>query len=410
MTFRTGHQFLHTPGPTPIPECVLNAMHRQPLDLSDPVLVAEVDACFAGLKSVFRTSGEVYIYAANGHGGWEAALTNLFAPNDRVLIPETGHFSMTWADHARALGVEVQTIAGDGRHAVDPAAIEAALRADGKGKISAVLVIQTDTAAGVTSDIQAVRGAIDAAGHPALLVVDAVASLGAAPFDMDGWGVDVTIAASQKALMGPPGLALVAVNQRARAVASAASRHRRYWDWEFRSAAEGYRKFCGTTPEQHIFALKAGLDLMFEEGLDRILARHKRLAGAVQAAVAAWSEAGALSFNALVPEQRSVSVTTILTPPDFPSERVREYARSHCGVALGGGLGPLSGKAFRIGHLGSMNEPTILGCLGGVELALSELGIAHGTRGLRAAVEHLTRTGGAVGAVPVEKAPAAVGG
>ncbi len=391
MTFRPGYQLLHTPGPTPIPERVLNAMHRQPYDLSDPELIDLTDRCFEDLKRVFRTKGHIFIYSANGHGGWEAALTNLFAPNDVVIVPETGHFSSSWAEHARALGIEVRSIAGDGRRAIDPSAIEAMLRADAKGEVSAVLVVQTDTAAGITNDIQAVRQAIDAAGHPALLVVDAVASLAATPLEMDAWGVDVTIAASQKALMGPPGLAILAVNDKARAVARSASRHRRYWDWDYRDAAESYRKFCGTSPEHNLFALRAGLDLMFEEGLDAILARHVRIAGAVQAAVAAWSEAGELDFNAVKPAERSVSVTTILSPQDARGTRVREYARAHCGVALGGGLGDLSGKAFRIGHLGAMNEPGILGCLGGVELALSELGIAHGERGVRAAVEFLTK-------------------
>ena len=391
MTFRIGYQFLNTPGPSPIPDRVLNAMHRQPYDLADPELVALTQSCFDDLKRLFKTDGEIFIYASNGHGGWEAALANLFDEGERVLIPETGHFSNSWADHARALGIDVQIDSGDGRHAIDPARVAEALRADHERRIKAVLVVQTDTAAGISNDLRAIRAAIDDAGHPALLVVDAVASLGAVTLDMDGWGVDVTIAASQKALMGPPGLAIVAVNAKARELAHSVSRRNRYWDWTYRNAAEGYRRFCGTSPEHGLFALRAGLDLMFEEGLDEVVERHARLAAAVQAAVQAWSEGGALGFNALVPAQRATSVTTVLTPPEVASEQLRAYARTHCHVSIAGGLGPLSGKAFRIGHLGAMNEAMILGSLGAVELALSEFGIAHGKHGLRAAVEVLAQ-------------------
>ena len=400
MKFRLGYQFLNTPGPSPIPDRVLNAMHRQPYDLTDPELIDLTNRCFEDLKRVFRTTGEVFVYAANGHGGWEAALTNLFEPGERVLMPETGHFSNAWADHARALGIEVQSIAGSGRRALDPGEVEKALRADAKNSIKAVLIVQTDTAAGVTNDVRAMRAAIDAAGHPALLVVDAVASLGAVSLEMDQWGVDVVIAASQKALMGPPGLAFVAVNAKARAVASSIQRSQRYWNWDFRCGAESYRRFCGTSPEHGLFALRAGLDLIFEEGLDTMVARHARISGAVQAAVAAWSEAGALSFNAIVPAERAAAVTTILTPPHLNSEALRAHARMHCHVSIAGGLGTLSGKAFRIGHLGAVNEAMILGSLGGVELALSELNIPHGSHGLRAAVEFLARA--RAPALPVE--------
>lgn len=400
MTFRSGRQFLQTPGPTPVPERVLNAMHRQPLDLSDPELNDITATCFADLKAVFGTTGEMFIYAANGHGGWEAALANLFAPGDTVLMPETGHFSLSWAEHARNLGLTVETIAGDGRHAIDADAVEARLRADTAGRIAGLLVVHTDTAAGITNDLAALRGALDAAGHPALFVVDAVASLGAAPFAMDAMRIDAAISASQKGLMGPPGLAFVAANPRAMEAARRNPRERRYWDFAYRAEAEGYRKFCGTAPEYNLFALRAGLDLIAAEGLEAVIARHARLAGAVQAAVEAWSAAGALSFNAVVPAERSASVTTILVPPAMRSETIREYARERCSVALGGGLGPLAGKAFRIGHLGDTNEPMILGCLGAVEMALCELGVPHES-GLRAAVTHLARAREAATVVPL---------
>ncbi len=391
MDFRPGRQFLHTPGPTAIPARVLNAMHRQPLDLTDPELVELMQRCFDDLKRVFKTSGEIFIYIANGHGGWEAVLANLFAAGDHALIPETGHFSSSWAEQARSLGVDVVDVPGDLRRAIDPGAVEAALRADSGGRIKAVLAVHTDTATGITCDVPAIRRAIDAAGHPALLVVDAVASLCAVPFDMDDWGVDVALSASQKALMGPPGLAIVAANARARKVASATHRHRHYWDWNLRAGPEGYKRFCGTSPEHGLFALRAALDLVFEEGLDRVVARHARLAGATRAAVEVWCQAGDLEFNALHPGERSNSVTTILTPPGFHSGKLRDYGRDQRSVALGGGLGALGGKAFRIGHLGDLNEPMILGCLAGVELILCDLGLRHGAGGVRAAIEFLAR-------------------
>jgi len=399
MTFRAGRPFLHTPGPTPIPDVVLNAMHRQPLDLSDPELIALTESCFADLRKVFRTQGQMFMYASNGHGGWEAALTNLFGPGECVLVPETGHFSIAFADHARALGLDVATVPGDGRRAIDPHAVEAMLRADSAGRIAGVLAVHTDTAAGVTSDLQAIRAAIDAANHPALYVVDAVASLGAATLEMDAWGIDCVISASQKALMGPPGLAIVAAGEKALAKARRTPLPRRYWDWEYRIQAENYRKFCGTAPEYNLFALRAGLDLFFEEGAEAIVARHARLAGAVQAAVSVWSEAGQVGFNAVEPAERSTSVTTILTPAGVPGERVRVQARTRYGVSLGGGLGPLSGKAFRIGHLGAMNEATILGCIGTVEMAMRELGIACSGGAVQAAIEFLAASPDAAPAV-----------
>ena len=384
-----GKQFLHTPGPTPLPERVLNAMHRQPLDFSDPEFIGLLEACFEGLKPIFRTEGSIFIYAANGHGGWEAALTNLFDVSERVLMPTTGHFSDSWADHAKALGLDVVVLAGPGRRAIDPAAVEQELRRDTAHEIAAVLVVQTDTAAGVTSDVAAIRKAMDRARHPALLVVDTIASLGATPFSMDDWGVDVTIAASQKALMGPPGLALIAANDRALAKARQVSRPRRYWDWSYRMAPESYRRFCGTAPEYNLFALAEGLALIREEGLETMIERHALIAGAVHAAVGVWASAGGVAFHATEPSERASAVTTILTPGGFDSQILRDYVRQRLGIALAGGLGPLTGKAFRIGHLGETNIPTILGCLGGVELGLRHFGIALGSGGVEAAIAFL---------------------
>ena len=385
----TGHEFLHAPGPTHIPDRVLAAMHRQPYDLVDKRLKEIAHSCFADLAGVFRTKGRVFIYASNGHGGWEAALANICVPGDAVLIPEVGHFSNNWADHARALGLEVVSLQGDWRHAIDPDEIEAVLRRDTDKRIKAVLAVQVDTGTAVASDVAAVRAAMDAAGHPALLVADTIASLAAMPFEMDEWGVDVAIAASQKALMCPPGLAILAVNERAiRTAASLPLRHR-YWDWKTRMAEENYRSFCGTMPEQLVFALRAALDIIAEEGMPAIFARHRRLAGAVHRAVEVWSEAGALSFNAAEPSQRAMTVTAVRTGPGVDADLIRSHTRETLGVSVAGGLGLLSGHAFRIGHLGDLNEPMILGCLAALEVAFIQLGVPHGAGGVRAAIEHL---------------------
>lgn len=390
-----GREFLHSPGPTYIPERVLSAMHRQPLDLVDTRLKEIARSTFDDLRAVFRTQGHVFVYAANGHGGWEAALTNICAPGDTVLVPEVGHFSHSWADHARALGLVVETIAGDWRSAVDPGAVEDHLRRDTERRIKAVLAVQIDTGTAVANDIPAFRAALDAAGHPALLVADTIASLAAMPFEMDEWGVDVAIAASQKALMGPPGLAILAANDRAIAISRALPRHQRYWDWGPRVGDENYMKFNGTMPEHGMFALREALDIIAEEGLPAIFARHRRMAGAVHRAVESWGAGGILSFNALQPAERSVTVTAIRTEGEGLADRIRRHARETLGVSVAGGLGQLGGKAFRIGHLGALNEAMILGCLSAVELALVELDVPHES-GLRAVIEYLAAERAAV--------------
>lgn len=391
-----GREFLHSPGPTHIPDRVLRAMQRQPLDLVDARLKQIMLSCFDDLRAVFRTRGEVFIYAANGHGGWEAALANICVPGDVVLLPEVGHFSTNWAEHARALGLETDLVQGDWRHAVDPGRIEEHLRRDRAGRIKAVLAVQVDTATGIANDIPAIRAAIDAAGHPALLVADTIASLGAMPFEMDAWGVDVAIAASQKALMCPPGLAIVAANARALEISKGLARQQRYWDWGPRLGEEAYMKFNGTMPEHLLFALREALDIIKEHGLPAMFRRHKLLAGAVHRAVEVWSEGGGLSFNALVPDQRSVSVTTIRTADGIDPDQLRTHARETLAVSVAGGLGTLQKKVFRIGHLGDLNEAMVLGCLAALEVAFIELNIPHGPNGVRAAVEYLAHQRAAV--------------
>ncbi len=387
---KRGFEFLNVPGPTNIPGRILNAMHRPALDFSGPEFIALSKQIFEDLKPVFKTEGNVFIYAANGHGAWEAALSNTLSPGDSILVPETGNFSASWADMAEALELRVVTVPSDWRRAIDPNAVEDALRKDTGHAIKAVLMVHTDTATGITSDIQALRGAIDAAGHPALFMVDAIASLATVDLRMDEWNVDVAIAASQKGMMLPPGAAFVAAGERALKAHAASSMPKRYWDWGDRMAKEHYRKFCGTAPEHLIFGLREAIDMLNEETLDGAFARHARLAEAVRRCVECWCAAGALQFNAVNPLERANAVTTILLPPDVDTETVRAMCRDHYRVSVGGGLGKLMGKAFRIGHMGDMNEPMILGCLGAVEAALKRLGMPLGEGGIGAAVDWLS--------------------
>ncbi|WP_282606472.1 alanine--glyoxylate aminotransferase family protein [Pelagibius sp. Alg239-R121] len=390
MAIQSGRNFLHTPGPTNIPDRVLRAMMRPAVDLNDPEFMAMALSCFGDLKKIFKTGSDVYIYSANGHGGWEAALVNVLSAGDRVLVPETGHFSFNWSAMASSLGLEVDYVEADWRRAVDPNAVAERLRADTNQSIKAVLIVHTDTATSVTSDIPAVRKALDDTGHPALLMVDTIAALATVPFEFDAWGVDVAVAASQKGLMQPPGLAFNAVSKKALAAAEQATLPRNYWDWQRRHGREFYSHFCGTAPEHQLFALREALDMVLEEGLDAILTRHQRLSNAVRAAVEAWSQNGALSFNAIELEQRANSVTTILVDEPYNADALRETCSSRFNVSLGAGYGRLQGRAFRIGHMGYLNEPMILGALASVESSLALCGIPHGSGGTDAAIASLS--------------------
>ena len=385
-----GRRFLHSPGPTPVPDEVLWAMSRQPMDLGDPRLARTIAACEQGLKQLLRTeAGEVFLYAANGHGVWEAAVENLLPLGGTALVPGTGHFSESWAVQTEALGRHVVRTPWVQRQPIDVDAVVRALRDDTARAIAAVFVVHTDTSSGITSDLAALRAAIDATGHPALFVVDVVASLGAAPFDMDALRADVVIGASQKGLMCPPGVGFVAVGPRAMEVARANPAPRFYWDWVRRQSELSYRKFCGTAPQSLVAGLEAALGLLFTEGLEAVFERHRRLAGAVHAAVQAWGSAGALGFYAAQPASRSVSVTTVTVPAGTDVDALRAVARERFQVAFAGALGPLAGQAFRIGHLGDQNPAAILGCLAGIEAAMSVRGIPHGRGGVEAAVAAL---------------------
>ena len=398
MTVSNGRQFLSIPGPTNVPDEVLAAMQRPAMDIYAGEMIGITDSCLKDLASIFRTEGRTYIYAANGHGGWEAALANVLSRGETVLALESGRFAIGWGEMAKMLGVEVEVLPGDWRRAVDPAALEERLKRDmkrdGAHAIKAVLAVQIDTASGVVNDIPALRRAIDAARHPALLMVDAVASLGCMPFEMDAWGVDVAMSGSQKGLMTPPGLAFVAANGRARKAHETAGLRTLYWDWSFREGEVHYQKYCGTPPEHLLFGLRKALDLLLEEGLKAAIRRHALLAGATRAAVAKWAEGQVLAFNIAREAERANSITCVLMQGGDP-ERLRDYCRDKCGVVLGTGLGALDGKAFRIAHMGHVNAPMVLGTLGAVEMGLIALGFPHGSGGVQAAVEYLGREVGA---------------
>jgi len=384
-----GARFLHAPGPTRIPDEVLDAMHRQSIDLADPRLDDLIKACEAGMQSVVGTqNGEVYLYSANGHGAWEVAIANVLAEGDAALIPSTGHFSDGWAIQTEALDRRVVRTPWKPGFPIDANEVEDVLRADKTGEIKAVFVVQTDTSTGITSDVQAIRHAIDAAGHPALYVVDVVSSLAATPFAMDAMGVNLVVGGSQKGLMLPPGMGFVVVDEQANQASIDNPSPKFYWDWTKRTGSHAYRKFCGTPPLQMLMGLRAALELLQQEGLEHVFTRHRKLAGAVFKAIEAWSSAGAIDFFCQVPSARSVSVTAV-TVQGFDPEVIRTVARERFQVAMAGGLGPMAGKVFRIGHLGDMNEPTILGALAGIEAAMLSMGIAIGRDALPSAIDFL---------------------
>ena len=390
MTVSRGRQFLSIPGPTNIPDAVLAAMHRPAIDIYAGDMVAVTHSLLTDLPKVFRTTGRTYIYAANGHGGWEAALTNVLSRGETVLVLESGLFALGWGDMARMMGVKVEVLKGDPRRAVDSAAVAQRLAADTSREIKAILVVQIDTASGVVNDLAAIRRAIASIGHPALLMVDCVASLGCMPFEMDQWGIDVAMAGSQKGLMTPPGLAFVAANERAHAAHQKADLRTRYWDWTFRDGEAHYQKYGGTPPQHLLFGLRKALDMLFEEGLDAAIRRHALLAEATRQAVGRWAEGGALSLNATHPAERANSITCVLTPGRDP-QPLLDYCRNKCGVVLGVGIGPFSGKGFRIAHMGHTNAPMVLGALGAAEMGLIALRIPHGAGGVQRAAEYLGR-------------------
>ena len=390
MSVRAGREILAVPGPTNIPDEVLQAMHRPAVELYSKPLIALTDTLLRDIARLFGTGGRTYIYVANGHGAWEAALTNVLSRGDKILVLESGKFGVDWGDAAARLGVEVEVLKGDWRHAVQPAAVEARLRDDTAGSIKAVLAVQVDTSSSVLNDIAAIGKAIKAARHDALFMVDAVASLGCMPFAMDAWGVDVAMSGSQKGLMTPPGLSFVAAGDRAHHAHRKAGLRTPYWDWTARDGNSHYQKYAGTPPEHLMYALRAALDMLFAEGLDNVFLRHRLLAETVRRAVEVWSGKGTLAFNIVDAAERSDTVTTVLLGEGCNPEALRDYCEFKCGVVLGRGIGKLNGKAFRIAHMGHVNAPMVLGTLGTIEMGLRALGIAHGSGGVQAATEWLS--------------------
>ena len=389
MTVRHGREFLAIPGPTTVPDEVLNAMHQRATDIYIGPFVEITASLLDDFRTIFGTKGRTYIYAANGHGAWEAALSNVLSRGDTVLLLESGVFANAWGETAAMFGMECERIPGDLRRAVDPAEVEERLRADTEGTIKAVLVVQVDTASSVVNDIPAIRRAMDAAGHGALLMVDTIASLGTMPFEMDAWGVDVAVSGSQKGLMTPPGLSFVAAGNRAIAAHETAGLRTRYWDWTAREGEEHYHKYCGTPPEHMLFGLRKAIDMILEEGLDNVFLRHRLLAEAVRCCVTEWSRGGAMDFYIVNPDQRSDSVTTILLNDGLEPGPLVRFCDEKCGVIVGSGIGPMTGKALRIAHMGHVNAPMILGTLGTIEIGLAALGIPHGKGGVQAAIKYL---------------------
>src|SRR5437667_1566395 len=395
MTVRAGREFLAMPGPTNMTDEVLRAMHRPALDIYSKEMLDLTHSLLADLKKLFVTKGQTYIYIANGHGAWEATLSNVLSRGDKVLVLESGRFAVNWGNAAAAMGADVEFLKGDWRRAVRPADVEARLRRDKEHTIKAILTVQVDTASGAFNDIAAIGEAIKAAGHPALFMVDAVASLGCMPFEMDAWGIDVAMSGSQKGLMTPPGLGFVAANDRAREVHKKAGLRTPYWDWTERDGSEHYRKYAGTAPVHLLFALRQAIDMLFAEGLENAFVRHRLLGEAVRRAVSIWAEGQVLGFNVTEPHERSNTVTTVVMSNGHDPLALHRYCKEKCGVVLGVGIGELQGQAFRIAHMGHINAPMVLGTLGVIEVGLNALQIPHGKGGTEAAIEWLGESVGA---------------
>ena len=390
MSVPRGWQFFMHPGPTNIPHRVLQAMARPAVDFMGPAFVALRDRCLQRLKRVLKTeNGFAITYAATGHGAWDASIANLFSPGDKVLVPQTGYFAENWAKTATQYGLEVEMVPTPERRAVDPESVAKHLAADARGAIKAVMFVQNETATGMRHPVAEMRAAMNRLGHPALYMVDTISSLASYDFRMDEWGVDLVIGGSQKGLMLPPGMSFTAINARAWEAALSARNPRRYWDW--RSMVEDGRqvRFCGTAPIPYFYGLEASLDMIEEEGLENVFARHRRLADATRACVRHWGQGGGVEIWSLDAEAASDSLTTVLMPAGHDADRVRAIASDRYGVALGRGLASLQGRIFRIGHMGDLNEPMLLGALGGIELALADAGVPHARGGVQAAMDSL---------------------
>jgi alanine-glyoxylate transaminase/serine-glyoxylate transaminase/serine-pyruvate transaminase len=392
----TGRHFLQIPGPTNVPDRVLRAIDQPVIDHRSPEFAKLGMDVLEALRPIFQTRGSVVIYPGSGTGAWEAAIVNTLSPGDRVLMFETGHFSQLWRQVAENFGIRVEYLPGNWRHGAVPSDIEARLAADKDHSFKAVLVVHSETSTGVTSRIPEIRGAMDRAHHPALLMVDAISSLGSLDFRHDEWGVDVTVAGSQKGLMLPPGLSFNAISEKALAASKTAKLPRAYWDWRqmLESNRTGFFPFTPAT--NMLFGLREALHMLEEEGLPNVFRRHQRHGEATRAAVRAWG----LEILCEEPREYSNSLTAVLMPEGHNADNLRKIILEHFDMSLGAGLSKVAGKVFRIGHLGSFNDLTLAGTLSGVEMGLRLAGVPHKDGGVAAALDSLTAASGIRQPVP----------
>jgi alanine-glyoxylate transaminase/serine-glyoxylate transaminase/serine-pyruvate transaminase len=398
MSHKAGRHFLQIPGPTNVPDRVLRAIDMPTMDHRGPDFAALGHEVLGGLKEVFKSAQPVVIYPASGTGAWEAALVNTLSPGDKVLMFETGHFATLWHRMATRLGLQVELVGTDWRRGADPAIVEAKLKEDKAKTIKAVCVVHNETSTGVTSRIGAIRKAIDAAGHPALYLVDTISSLASIDYRHDEWGVDVTVAGSQKGLMLPPGLSFNCISAKAQQASKNAKLPRSYWSWDEMLANNKTGYFPYTPATNLLYGLREALRMLREEGLENVFARHDRHAEATRRAVRAWG----LEVLCAVPEEYSSSLTAVMTPAGHDADQLRKKILDAFDMSLGTGLGKLAGKVFRIGHLGDFNDLALLGTLAGVEMGLELAGVPHRKGGVQAAMEFLAAS--AKGAKSARKA------
>lgn len=383
-----GRHFLQIPGPSPVPERILTALSRQVIDHRGPDFQNLGRRCLDGMKAIFKTAGPVVIYPASGTGAWEAALVNTLSPGDAVLMVETGHFATLWKAMAVRLGLIPEFLPTDWRTGADANAIETRLKSDSEHKIKAVCVVHNETSTGVTSRIDEVRRAIDAAKHPALLLVDTISSLASVDFCHDDWGVDVTIACSQKGLMLPPGLSFNAISAKALAAAKTSKLPKSYWAWDEMQKPNATGYFPYTPATNLLYGLAEAIDMLHEEGLDNVFARHKRHAEATRRAVNAWG------LEILCREERYYSpvLTAVIMPEGHDADRFRATVLERFDMSLGTGLSKLAGRVFRIGHLGDTNDLTMIGTIAGVEMGLGIAKVPHKASGVAAAMAYFAET------------------
>ena len=395
MAHRGGRHFLQIPGPTNVPERVLRAMARPTIDHRGPEFRALAGSVLDDLRGVFGTAGPIVIYPASGTGAWEAALVNTLSAGDRVLMAETGHFATLWKAIADKLGLVTELMPGDWRHGVDPAAVEARLVDDSAHAIKAVCVVHNETSTGVASRIPLVRRAIDGARHPALFMVDTISSLASIDYRHDEWQVDVTVGASQKGLMLPPGLSFNGVSDRALAAHATASLPRSFWDWSDVLAANRKGVFPYTPATNLLYGLREALDLLNDEGLANVFARHDRHAEATRRAVTAWD----LEILCANPDEYSSSITAVMMPAAHDAGMLLDLLLDRFDLSLGVGLSKLAGRIFRVGHLGDLNDLSVLGTLAGIEMGLQVADVPHRAGGVTAATGYLAACAGATAAV-----------